>query len=556
MSCQIQPSAAASSSSSSALPYRLHTKGASEIILELCDRMLEADGVRIAELTPAARERILGVIQRWAGEGLRTVGVAFKDTASLYEQPDGRPYPNAEADPEEHLVFLGLVGIKDPIRKEVPEAVRLCQRAGLVIRMVTGDNILTASKIARECNILTEGGLALEGPVFRAMSEEEKIVILPRMQVLARSSPTDKFVLVSLLKKLGEVVAVTGDGTNDAPAMKEADVGFAMGISGTQIALNASDIVLLDDNFVSIVQSLRWGRNVMDSVRKFLQFQFAVNIISILLTIIGSAVLGESPLNTVQLLWVNLIMDTLGALALATDEPDAQILLHPPQSRKDSLLTPRMWEYMGMQVVFQVVVLLTVLFGADHFMPADPARPRDEIDGHPSRRVRTMVFLLFILLQLTNLLMTRQLNGELNVFHNILRNPYFLVICALILTIQVLLVIYGRVFMETIPLYANEWVLCVLVSLLSIPFVVVGRLLSAGVRTYGVPWWRAYRGQSAPAAAAAADAGSGGSGPGAIASLALVPSMSTAMATVVVVEAKEGAVPASAPAADIVVLVV
>lgn len=165
-------------------------------------------------------------------------------------------------DPETGLTFIALVGIKDPVRKEVPGAVAACKNAGLSLKMVTGDNILTACKIARECGILTDG-IAMEGPEFRAMSHDERAEIALKLQVLARSSPTDKHTLVCLLQELGEVVAVTGDGTNDAPALKAADVGFAMGICGTQIAINASDIVLMDDNFVSLVQSIRWGRNGM-----------------------------------------------------------------------------------------------------------------------------------------------------------------------------------------------------------------------------------------------------------------------------------------------------
>ncbi|KAI8835105.1 hypothetical protein BC829DRAFT_448239 [Chytridium lagenaria] len=256
--------------------YRLYSKGASEIILSLCTHMLDSSGTQI--------------ITRWASEGLRTLGLAYRDSDNMITTLDSG-VEGQKDDPEHNLIWIGLIGIKDPLRKEVPGAVAQCQSAGMTVRMVTG-------------------------PVFRAMSKEEKIAVVPKLAVLARSSPADKHTLVSLLKELGEVVAVTGDGTNDAPALKEADVGFAMGLSGTQIARNASDIVLLDDNFVSIVQSIRWGRNVLNAVRKFLQFQLAVNLIAITSTFIGSVTVGESPLNTVQLLWVNLIMDSFGAILL------------------------------------------------------------------------------------------------------------------------------------------------------------------------------------------------------------------------------------------------
>ncbi|KAJ1558791.1 Calcium-transporting ATPase 10, plasma membrane-type, partial [Cladochytrium tenue] len=297
--------------------YRLYTKGASEIVLKLCTHQLVVDDDGVSKAVPLTEESIDDIkqaIKSWASDGLRTLGLAYRNTDSLITTLDSTGNANAFSqrdDPEHDLVWISLIGIKDPVRREVPGAVAQCQRAGLTIRMVTGDNILTASRIARECGILFGSGVALEGPVFRAMSLEEKMNIAPHLQVLARSSPSDKHTLVSLLKDMGEVVAVTGDGTNDAPALKEADVGFAMGISGTQIARNASDIVLLDDNFVSLVQSIRWGRNVLNSVRKFLQFQLGVNLVVIIITFVGSVVVGESPLNTVQLLWVNLIMDSL-----------------------------------------------------------------------------------------------------------------------------------------------------------------------------------------------------------------------------------------------------
>ena len=176
------------------------------------------------------------------------------------------------------LVFLGLVGIQDPVRPGVPEAVAKAKHAGVVTRMVTGDNIITARAIATECGIYSEGGVVMEGPKFRKLSEKEMFEILPKLQVLARSSPEDKRVLVTKLKEMGETVAVTGDGTNDAPALKAADVGFSMGISGTEVAKEASAIVLMDDNFTSIVTALKWGRAVNDAVQKFLQVSQYISI--------------------------------------------------------------------------------------------------------------------------------------------------------------------------------------------------------------------------------------------------------------------------------------
>ncbi|KND04245.1 calcium-translocating P-type ATPase, PMCA-type [Spizellomyces punctatus DAOM BR117] len=454
--------------------FRLYTKGASEIVLSLCTHILDAKGTTVAPISATDISRIQRTIKRWASQGLRTLALAYRDTDQSLTTFEGQ---GKKDDPEHDLIFVGLVGIKDPLRKEVPGAVATCQRAGLTIRMVTGDNILTACKIARECNIMFGDGIALEGPVFRAMTEEEKIAVIPRLQVLARSSPADKHTLVNLLKRLGEVVAVTGDGTNDAPALKEADVGFAMGISGTQIAMNASDIVLLDDNFVSLVQSIRWGRNVLNCVRKFLQFQLGVNLVAIILTFVGSLTVGTSPLSTVQLLWVNLIMDSLGALALASDEPEDDILDHPPHARTESLLSRPMREYIGMQVVYQITVLLCLfLGGADDWVPMDPSfHSTADTEGNPSRRAVTMVFLTFILMQISNIVMARQLNGEINYFKHFFRNRLFILIITVIVGVQVLVIIFGGDFVNTCPLDWKEWIVCIVLALLNFPFVFVIR---------------------------------------------------------------------------------
>lgn len=196
--------------------------------------------------------------------------------------------------------------------------------------MVTGDNIKTAKRIAQDCGILTPTGLAMEGPEFDALSDEEMDKILPRLQVLARSAPEHKLKLVKRLMHNGEVVSVTGDGTNDAPALKAADVGLSMGISGTEVAKEASKIVIMDDNFNSIKQAVLWGRCVYDNIRKFLQFQLTVNVVALVVAFIGALTGRGTPLKAVQLLWVNLIMDTMAALALGTEKPTPSLLFRKP----------------------------------------------------------------------------------------------------------------------------------------------------------------------------------------------------------------------------------
>eukprot|EP00002_Diphylleia_rotans_P019864 TRINITY_DN383_c0_g1_i2.p1 TRINITY_DN383_c0_g1~~TRINITY_DN383_c0_g1_i2.p1 ORF type:complete len:984 (+),score=239.28 TRINITY_DN383_c0_g1_i2:185-3136(+) len=463
--------------SNGATPYRLHTKGASEIVLGLCETYISASG----EILPLEKNKdmILTNITRMAKLGLRTLVVGYKDITAI---------PGEEEDPENNLTFIGLIGIKDPLRKEVPEAVKTCQRAGIVVRMVTGDNILTATTIARECGILTDNDLAMEGPKFRELTDSQKDEVIPKIRVLARSSPADKFELVTRLKKMGEVVAVTGDGTNDAPALKEADVGFSMGIAGTQIAMNASDIVLLDDNFSSIVKAIRWGRNVFDCIQKFIQFQLAVNMTAVFIVFLGSVIDGESPLSPVQLLWVNLIMDTLGALALATDPPEDSILLRKPNKRTDHLITRSMFNYIVTQFLFQVFVLLFVRYEMSEWLGfertdtegdnekaasgGDTPTRKDDIDV-----IHTLVFTTFVILQLFNEMLAHNINNPINVFYGFLRNPMFGIILVVIAGIQIIVVQFGGAFAKTVPLSPTEWGACLAISALSLPYGAAVRLV-------------------------------------------------------------------------------
>jgi Ca2+-transporting ATPase len=290
--------------------YRLLIKGASEILLGNCTTIATRSGLQ--PLDGAERERLESVIDSYARQSLRTIALITREFTQW--PPAGCA---AENDPHtadldlilKEMTFDGIVGIQDPVRPGVPEAVAKCGHAGVTVRMVTGDNMTTAKAIATECGIYT-GGLVMEGPVFRKLNDEQMNDVLPRLQVLARSSPEDKRILVQGLRGLGEIVAVTGDGTNDGPALKAADIGFSMGISGTEVAKEASAIILMDDNFTSILTALMWGRAVNDAVRKFLQFQITVNITAVIITFV-SAVSNEgmkSVLTAVQLLWINLIM--------------------------------------------------------------------------------------------------------------------------------------------------------------------------------------------------------------------------------------------------------
>jgi len=278
---------------------------------------------------------------------------------------------------EDNLTAVGIWGIQDPLRDGIAESIAKCRVSGIDVIMCTGDNKDTAIAISKDAGIVTkeeaEGNeyACMTGKEFREEVGEELVEIevegkmkkvpanmkkfreiFKYLKVLARSSPLDKLILVTGIQECDGVVAVTGDGTNDAPALKKADVGFSMGITGTDIAKGASDIILLDDNFTSIVVALKYGRNVYDNVRKFLQFQLSVNITAMAIVFFGSCILSDSPLNAVQMLWVNLVMDTFGALALATEAPSDAILLRPPYKKSASIVNEVMWRNIFGHAIF------------------------------------------------------------------------------------------------------------------------------------------------------------------------------------------------------------
>lgn len=382
---------------------RLYVKGASEIMLEKCTQIVRdpSKDLSLTALTDDNRDTIMNLIESYASNSLRTIGIIYRD----FEKWPPRAARRGGDDRDEivfedicrSMVFAGMVGIKDPLRVGVPEAVKDCQKAGVVVRMVTGDNKITARAIAQDCGILTPNSIIMEGPEFRNLSKEKQIEIIPLLHVLARSSPEDKRILVKRLKDMGETVAVTGDGTNDAPALKMADVGFSMGIAGTEVAKEASAIILMDDNFNSIVKALKWGRAVNDAVKRFLQFQLTVNITAVVLTFV-SAVSNDdekSVLTAVQLLWVNLIMDTLAALALATDPPVDSVLDRKPERKGSSIITTTMWKMIIGQAIYQLAITFLLYFGSPGILPAyDP-----EVS---SAEIQTLVFNTFVWMQIFN----------------------------------------------------------------------------------------------------------------------------------------------------------
>ncbi|XP_054243345.1 plasma membrane calcium-transporting ATPase 2 isoform X8 [Indicator indicator] len=426
--------------------FRMYSKGASEIVLKKCSRILNSAGEPRIFRPRDRDEMVKKVIEPMACDGLRTICVAFRDFNSSPE-PDW----DNENDILSDLTCICVVGIEDPVRPEVPEAIRKCQRAGITVRMVTGDNINTARAIAIKCGIIHPGEdfLCLEGKEFnrrirneKGEIEQERIdKIWPKLRVLARSSPTDKHTLVkgiidSTQVEQRQVVAVTGDGTNDGPALKKADVGFAMGIAGTDVAKEASDIILTDDNFSSIVKAVMWGRNVYDSISKFLQFQLTVNIVAVIVAFTGACITQDSPLKAVQMLWVNLIMDTFASLALATEPPTEALLLRKPYGRNKPLISRTMMKNILGHAVYQLTLIFTLLFVGEKMFKIDSGR-NAPLHSPPSEHY-TIIFNTFVMMQLFNEINARKIHGERNVFDGIFRNPIFCTIVLGTFAIQVI----------------------------------------------------------------------------------------------------------------------
>jgi magnesium-transporting ATPase (P-type) len=482
---------------------RLYCKGAPEWVLQDCVSYTNQRGEE-AVLTPVARQALEDHIKGMAHRALRTLCIAHRDFHSANDLPKNwQEVPPDSSD----LVCDAIVGIIDPLREDVKEAVARAQAAGVTVRMVTGDNINTACAIARQCGILTEGGIALEGPQFRNMTPNEVDAILPRLQVLARSSPDDKFLLVTRLNGHGmpatkeeweekhprfswekdrdrllpgykqeweatrpdggQVVGVTGDGINDAPALKAADVGLSMGITGTRVAKDASDIVILDDKFSSIVRAIMWGRSVYDNIRKFLQFQLTVNVVACGIVFLAAVAGFTPPLNAVMMLWVNLIMDTMGALALGTEKPTPALLDRKPYKRSAFMLSRPMIRHIACQATFQLVLLLVLLFAGAKFFNVEPG----------SVKHNTIIFNTFVFCQVFNELNARSLTDEWAVCKNLHHSPVLLIINIITIAFQIVIVELGGPFTKTTGLSLDEWLITVALGMVALPIGVLMRYI-------------------------------------------------------------------------------
>ena len=406
--------------------YVVYTKGSPEKIIALCSLTEEERGIAEADIVSLQKR------------ARRVIAFAHKYVKEL---------PKDRADAESGMSFDGFVGIADPLRAEVYDAVRACKTAGIEVKMLTGDNIVTATAIAEELELLGEGGKAVEASYLENLSDEEFAKVLPAVRVIARSTPLLKMRVVKQLKSEGNVVAVTGDGINDAPALKNADVGIAMGISGTEVSKEAADIVLLNDSFSTIVTTVKWGRGIYENFKRFIQFQLTVNVASVLTvficTIVGLFVEGfHSPFSALDLLWINIIMDGPPALTLGLEPIRDDLMTRKPTARSESIVSKEMLRRIAVNGVFMCLVCL--------------AQQGFNFLGVEENMVQTSVFTLFVMFQLFNAFNCREL-GNKSVFSNLFKNKLMLGAFVIAFALQVVITQFGGAVFDTVPLDFLAW---------------------------------------------------------------------------------------------------
>ncbi|KAK9697974.1 hypothetical protein RND81_08G074200 [Saponaria officinalis] len=453
---------------------RIHWKGAADIILASCiSYMVEND--HVVSLDEPKLAFFKEAIVQMSSQSLRCVAIAYRSYVLDEELSDKEKLAQWVV-PEDELTLLAIVGIKDPCRPRVRDSIALCEAAGLKVRMITGDSLKTAKAIALECGILASDADAvapnlIDGESFRKMSKAERAKIVVKISVMGNSSPMDKLLLVQELKKKGHVVAVTGDGTNDAPALREADIGLAMGIAGTEVAKESADIVILDDDFSSVVKIVQWGRSVYANIQKFTQFQLTVNVVALIINVAAAFATGDVPLNCVQLLWVYLMTYTLGALALATEPPTDDLMHRPPVSRREPLISNVMWRNLLIQAVYQVTVLLLLDFKGQNivYLQHNAVESSDKIKD-------TVIFNAFVLCQIFNEFNARRLD-QVNIFDGIFRHNLFLGSVGITLLFQIIIIEFLGKFASTVRLSWQLWLVCILIGFISWPLAALGKLI-------------------------------------------------------------------------------
>ena len=408
-------------------------KGSPECVMEMCC------------MAPEMRKSVEDLIHASQTKAMRVIAFAHKELNHILDYEEEEHHAQMESD----MIFDGFVSISDPLRADVYEAVQNCRDAGVDLKMLTGDNITTAIAIADELHLFDGGKTAVEAKEIADLSDEALTAKLPQIAVIARSTPTIKMRVVNLLKAQGNVVAVTGDGINDAPALKYADVGIAMGISGTEVSKEASDIVLLNDSFSTLVRAVQWGRGIFENFKRFIQFQLTVNVSSVIVVLV-SVLLGlKAPFTALQLLWINIIMDGPPALTLGLEPSDDNLMSRPPTKRSDNIISKTMLIKIGLTGFYiSAVFLLQYLF---NFLDAAEAQ------------IPTVLFTMFALFQLFNAFNCRELH-TVSIFKNFFKNKLMLIVVGITLVLQILIIQFAGAFFGTIPLPLDMWIKLIAVA--------------------------------------------------------------------------------------------
>lgn len=438
----------------------LFVKGASEIILENCNNPSNY------------KQSISDSLLLYQNKAMRTLGFAYK----IINNDDEIKVLNQDKKLAEDLIFIGIVAISDPIRSDVAEAIQDCIVAGVDIKIVTGDTPNTTKEIARQLGLWQQNEPErhhLTGKEFNEMKDEDLVKIIKEIKILSRARPSDKERLVRLLQGLGEVVAVTGDGTNDAPALNVAQVGLSMG-DGTAVAKEASDITILDNSFYSISRAIMWGRSLYQNIQRFILFQLTINLIACIIVLIGSILGAESPLTVTQMLWVNLIMDTFAAMALASLPPDKKVLKNKPRKIKDHILTSSMIK----NIIFVGLILVIVLFALFQYFKFTEINSLLDFNfydyvrnffnfsnsGHLNRYELTLFFTFFVMFQFWNIFNAKSFFTGKSAFKKMKESKDFLLIAVIILIGQIFIVNVGGHIFNVVPIKLIDWIIIIFIT--------------------------------------------------------------------------------------------
>ena len=402
----------------------LYVKGNPEKIISLCTGISEEE-----------KEKNFHLMEEFQNKAGRLLAFAHKELEGQYNDEE-------QDEVEQELIYDGFVVISDPLSPDVYESIRNCRSAGIEVKMLTGDNIRTARAIANELHMLDDDHIAVEAADIEKLTDEELKEALKKIQVIARSTPLVKMRVVKLLKEQGNVVAVTGDGINDAPAIKHADVGIAMGIAGTDVTKEASDMVLLDDSFSTIIKAVQWGRGIYENFKRFIQFQLTVNVSSVVVVICSILAGFSATFTALELLWINIIMDGPPALTLGLEPIRPDLLKHKPTRRNENIISKKM-----LLRIFVNGIFISVIFMLQHFKNFLGAAPEEEA---------TVLFTLFVLFQLFNAFNCRELD-DTPMFKNLLKNKLMLGVFLLVLILQGIITQFGAAVFETVPLSAAMW---------------------------------------------------------------------------------------------------